>query len=166
MPSGQMTRSKAGYPELPGMFPTPVRRRDRDRRFDEIGEGEALPAWEIGPLSTNHLAKFNAAVLGIGWDQFEAVQAGTIPDAYAPGPLRIPWFGAMLSRWAGPNAWIVSLSQQNREWLLVGFTAICGGTVKRKWIEDGRRLVECDVWCDVELGFRTNIGGAVVELAG
>lgn len=164
MPPGQLTRSKAGYPELPGMFPTPVRRYDADLMFEDVREGDSLPTWELGPLSTNDLAKFNAAILGIGWDQFEAVQAGTIPDAFAPGPMRIPWFGALLSRWAGPNAWIVSLSQQNREWLLVGFKAICGGTVTRKSVDAGRHLVECDVWCDCDLGFRTNVGRAVVEL--
>jgi acyl dehydratase len=166
MPPGQFTRSKTGYPELPGMFPTPVRRYDGDLKFAEIHEGDAIPTWELGPLSNNHLAKFHAAILGIGWDQFEAIQAGTIPDAFAPGPMRIPWFGALLSRWAGPNAWIVSLSQQNREWLLVGFTAICGGTVTRKWVENGRQFVACDVWCDCDLGFRTNVGKAVVELPG
>ena len=164
MPPGQTTRSKSGYPELPGMFPTPVRRYDSDLSFKDVEVGTEITRWEIGPLSTNHLAKFNAAIMGIGWDQFEAVQAGTIPDAFAPGPIRIPWFGTMLSRWAGPNAWITKLSQQNREWLLVGFKAICGGSVTRKFIENGHQYVECDLWCDCDLGFRTNVGKATVKL--
>jgi len=70
----------------------------------------------------------------------------------------------MLSRWAGPNARITKLSQQNREWLLVGFKAICGGSVSGKFVESGRQYLECDLWCDCDLGFCTNVGRATVEV--
>ena len=158
---GQFTRNVATDPALPGTFPTPVRRYDAPRYFEDIGEGEEVLPWELGPLMAFHIGRFNAVTIGTGFDRIG--RTGHVPDAFAPGVLRIPWFGAMLSRWAGPNAFVTKISQRNEEWVLVGFKVICSGRVTRKSVVDGRWLVDLEIACHSELGFRTNSGTAQVE---
>jgi hypothetical protein len=107
------------------------------------------------------IGRFNAVTIGTGFDRIG--RDGHVPDAFAPGVLRIQWFGAMLTRWAGPNAFITGIAQRNEEWVLIGFKIICSGRVTRKSIVDGRCLVDLEIACHSELGFRTNSGTAQVE---
>jgi len=158
---GQFTRNIPTPPALPGTFPTPERRRDEPRYFEDIREGEEVSPWELGPLMASHIGRFDAVTLGTGFDEIGRTEH--VPDAYAPGVLRIQWFGAMLTRWAGPNAFVTKIAQRNEEWVLVGFKVICTGRATRKSVVDGRCLVDFDIACHSELGFRTNSGTAQVE---
>jgi hypothetical protein len=158
---GQFTRNVATPPALPGTFPTPVRRYDTPRFFEDVAEGEEVLPWELGPLMASHIGRFNAVTLGTGFDEIGRTEH--VPDAYAPGVLRIQWLGAMLSRWAGPNSFVTRISQRNEEWVLVGFKVICSGRVTGKSVIGGRYLVDLDIACHSELGFRTNSGTAQVE---
>lgn len=164
MAPGQTTRAVSTPGKMPGNDPTPTRRIDPQLFFEDVNEGDSITPWELGPIAINHMSSFNSAIIGRGYDEFGAVHGGAVPDAFAAGPMRVPWFGTMLSRWAGPNAWITTLTQQNHEWVLVGFKIICGGRVARKYRDGSRCLVECEIWCNSELGFRTNSGKATVEL--
>jgi acyl dehydratase len=158
---GQFTRNVATPPALPGTAPTPERRYDAPRYYEDVGECEQVTPWELGPLMAFHIGRFNAVTLGTGFDRIG--RTDHVPDAFAPGVLRIPWFGAMLTRWAGPNAFVTKISQRNEEWVLVGFKIICSGQVTRKSVVNGRHLVDLSIACHSELGFRTNSGTAQVE---
>jgi acyl dehydratase len=158
---GQFTRNIPTPPALPGTFPTPARRYDAPRYFEDVSEGEEVSPWELGPLMAFDIGRFDAVTLGTGFDEIGRTEH--VPDAYAPGVMRIQWFGAMLTRWAGPNAFVTKIAQRNEEWVLVGFKVICSGRVTRKSVADGRRLVDLDIACHSELGFRTNSGTAQVE---
>lgn len=158
---GQFTRNVPTPPALPGTFPTPARRIDPDRLFDDIRVGEEIPTLELGPIMASDMGKFNALTLGTGFDRIGA--HGHIPDAFAPGPMRTPWFGSLLSRWAGPNAFVTKIAQRNEYFVLVGFRLLLGGTVTARRVEDGRCLVDLTIWCRSELGFQTNSGTAQVE---
>jgi hypothetical protein len=46
--------------------------------------------------------------------------------------------------------------------VLIGFKVICSGRVTRKSIVDGRCLVDLEIACHSQLGFRTNSGTAQV----
>lgn len=162
LPEGQFTRNVATPPLLPGTQPTPVRRYDEPRFFEDVNEGDELPLWEFGPVMAFDIGRFNAATIGTGYDRIG--RTGHIPDAFAPGVLRIQWFGAMLSRWGGPNSWVTRISQRNEEWVLVGYKIICGARVTRKRVASGRCLIDLEIWCNSELGFRTNSGTAEIEL--
>jgi acyl dehydratase len=158
---GQFTRNIPTPPALPGTFPTPERRRDEPCYFEDIREGEEITPWELGPIMASHIGRFDAVTLGTGFDEIGRTEH--VPDAYAPGVLRIQWFGAMLTRWAGPNAFVTKIAQRNEEWVLVGFKVICTGRVTHKSVVDGRCLVDLEIACHSELGFRTNSGTAQVE---
>jgi acyl dehydratase len=159
---GQFTRNVATPPLLPGTQPTPERRYDAPRFFEDVNEGDELTPWEYGPIMAFDIGRFNATTIGTGYDRIGRM--GHIPDAFAPGVMRIQWFGAMLSRWGGPNSFVTRISQRNEEWVLVGYKIICGGRVTKKKVVDGRCLVEADIWCRSELGFQTNSGVAEIEL--
>lgn len=162
MPEGEFTRNTPTPPALPGTFPTPVRRYDDVRYFEDVQVGEELPVWRLGPLKVADMARFNATTAGTGYDRIGRM--GHIPDAFAPGVLRIQWFASLVLRWAGPDAFVTLISQRNEEWVLVGFNYDFGGTVTGKQVVDGRCLVDIDVWCRCDLGFRTNSGAVQVEL--
>jgi acyl dehydratase len=163
MSEGQWTRNVATPPLLPGTRPTPERRRDPVRYFEDVAVGDAITPLEIGPIMAFDIGRFNAATIGTGYDRIG--RTGHIPDGFAPGVLRIQWFGAMLSRWAGPDAWITAISQRNEEWVLVGYKLVLSGTVTAKNVVDGRPLIEAEIVCHSELGFRTNSGTAQIEMA-
>lgn len=63
-----------------------------------------------------------------------------------------------------PNAWISTLSQQSKQWMLIGFEAILPGEVVAKGADAERSWVDVKLPCDCELGFTTNTGTARVEL--
>ncbi|MGV8951036.1 MAG: FAS1-like dehydratase domain-containing protein [Cypionkella sp.] len=163
MEEGQWTRNIATPPLLPGTKPTPPRRYDPVRYFEDVSEGDLITPLEIGPLMAFDIGRFNAVTIGTGYDRIG--RTAHIPDAFAPGVLRIQWFGALLSQWAGPDAWVSAISQRNEEWVLVGYKLICGGKITGKKVVDGRPLVEVEIWCDSELGFRTNSGTAEIEMS-
>jgi acyl dehydratase len=165
MEEGQTTRAHAFAAPSMRRQEAPARRRDRQLYFEDVTEGMDIPEWTLGPLNGQILGRWSAAISGGGGgDPGGPRQGGVVPDMYAAGPLRTGWFGALLMQWAGPNSWVSRITYQNREWLLVGFKAICKGRVTRKFEHDGRYLVDCDVWCENDLGMVTNPGTAQVEL--
>jgi hypothetical protein len=146
-----------------------ARRYDRhDLRFDQVEVGMPIPELAIGPLTTAHTRRWEMHIQ----DSYRPdtggmiVEGGHVPDIYAAGVMRVPWFGSMLTRWTGPNAWIRKLGYRNREWVLVGYTYYCRGQVTRTYIDAGRPYVECALRIENELGTITNTGTALVELAG
>ena len=139
-----------------------MRRYDPVRHFEDVSVGEELPAWETGPVMAFDIGRFNAVTIGTGYDRIG--RTGHVPDGFAPGVLRIQWFGALLTRWAGPDAFVTKISQRNEEWVLIGFKVVCTARVTEKSVVDGRCLVDLDIFCHSELGFRTNSGTAQVEL--
>lgn len=162
MEPGQFTRNVATPPRLPGLYPTPVIRYDATRFFEDVEVGEVLPNWSIPKLKVADMAAFNAETTGGGYDRIGRM--GHIPDAFAPGVLRIQWFGSLMSRWAGPDAFVTHIAQRNEDWVLVGFDIVFSGTVTGKSIVDGRGIVEIALECHSELGFRTNSGVGRIEL--
>jgi hypothetical protein len=162
MPEGQFTRNISTPPALPGTFKVPARRYDAPRFFEDVQVGDEITPWEHPKLMVGHMARFNATTAGTGYDRIGRM--GHIPDAFAPGVLRIHWFASTILRWAGPDAFVTKIAQRNEEWVLVGFGLTFGGTVTGKSVVDGRCLVDLSVWCRSELGFQTNSGTAQVEM--
>ena len=49
-------------------------------------------------------------------------------------------------------------------WTNLGKPLYCKGRVTRKYVEDGRHLVDCDIWVEDAEGKTTTPGSATVEL--
>ena len=159
-------------PEAPD-FPSPGTHRydTHNIYWDDVTVGEEIPPYEIGILHPVHLDRYNSATFGrFPYPSVSAEVAAArgpddpIPSLFAPGIMRTSWFGILLTQWAGPNAWLSRLSYQNREWNLVGYGITCKGRITGKRHEEGKFLVDLDVWVENEFGMVTNSGSAVVEL--
>jgi acyl dehydratase len=162
MEPGQFTRNQATPPRLPGTFPQPEPRYDARRYFEDVAIGEVLPSWTLPRLKVADIAMFNAETTGGGYDRIGRM--GHIPDSFAPGVLRIQWFGSLMMRWGGPDSFVRHIAQRNEDWVLVGFDIVFSGTVTGKSVIDGRGIVEIALACHSELGFRTNSGIGRLEL--
>ena len=162
---GQTTRDPSRPPGNEFFRETPARRRDPQLYFEDVTEGMAIPTWDFGQFGTNVMSRWSGATSSVGqWSPAGAQQGGVIPDTFAPGIMRTAWFGTMLTRWGGPNSWVRKLSYQNREWILAGYKPLSKGNVTGKFEEDGKHIVECEVWCENDLGNITNTGSAQLEL--
>lgn len=165
MPPGQLTRSP-NAPTLQLHYPPQIPRRyDRHNvYFDDVQEEMEIPELVIGPLSTGQTRRWEMYITNMCRPDSGGHAGDIVPDFYAAGVMRVPWFGRMLTMWTGPNAWIRRLSYQNREWVLVGYKYFCRGKVVRKYVEEGRHYVDCELRIENELGRMTNTGSAVLEV--
>ena len=154
------------------VHPPGTRRYDTHNVYwDDVNVGDEIPPNDIGILHPAHLKRYTAGTRGgfptwfVTPEQAAAWGPGhPIPSQFAPGVMRTPWFGTMLTQWAGPNVWVSKISYESREWNLVGYGVINRGRVTGKRMENGKFLVDLDVWTENEFGMVTNPGQAIVEL--
>ncbi|BCW91133.1 hypothetical protein sos41_43120 [Alphaproteobacteria bacterium SO-S41] len=97
------------------------------------------------------------------WDDYFARQSG-IPRAYDEGPMRYDDMVHLVTDWMGDDAILREISVQLRAPNLVGDLSWCTGKVTGKRVENGRHLVDLELWIDNQRGERTTRGTAVVEL--
>jgi acyl dehydratase len=77
----------------------------------------------------------------VHWEDDFAVMVGA-PGAYDYGPERCSWLTHHLTDWMGDDAMLRHASCKIRRHNPVGDTLLITGTVARKFVEDGRHLVE------------------------
>jgi acyl dehydratase len=99
----------------------------------------------------------------VHWED-ELAQTIGIPTAFDYGPQRVSWFSHLLLNWVGDHGWIEYMNVQLRQPILIGDTSWLQGRVARKWLEDGRDLVELELWARDQRGRTTTTGSARVRL--
>jgi acyl dehydratase len=127
--------------------------------------GDALPEWVLDPVSPERM-KVMAAVLRdpnpIHWDRAELVARGLPPRLINQGPINLGYVTNMLEAWVGRGA-IRRLEARFTSNVLEGDRVRAGGTVVGVRAQDGRRLIDCEVWLDVDGRGRAVEGTATVE---
>lgn len=103
------------------------------------------------------------SIIAPHWDDFLAVRSG-IPRGYDEGIMRIAWLAHLLTDWMGDDGFLDELSVQLRAPNLIGDISWCSGRITGKREENGRHLVDADVWVQNQRGERTAIGTAIVAL--
>ena len=99
----------------------------------------------------------------VHWED-ELAQTIGIPAAFDYGPQRVSWFGHLLFNWIGDHGWVEYQNVQLREPILIGDTSWLQARVTRKWQEDGRNLVNLDLWAKDQRDRTTTNGHARVRL--
>ena len=99
----------------------------------------------------------------VHWDDTFAHAIGA-PGAYDYGPQRVSWLGHLMSNWMGDDAWLQTLKIQVRRFNMVGDLTRCKGVITGKRIENGKHLVDADIWAENQREERTAMGTATVEL--
>jgi len=97
------------------------------------------------------------------WEAFMAREVG-MPGVYDIGPHRVSWLCRYITDWMGDDAFLVRLSGSLRRPNIVGDVTRLHGRVKRKWVEDGFHLVQCDMRGVNQRDELTMPGSAVVSL--
>ena len=99
----------------------------------------------------------------VHWEEEFARMVGT-PGAYDYGPERCSWLTHHLTNWMGDDGFLRKASckirRHNPEGDMLTFT----GKITRKWIEDGRHLVEVAQEARNQDGELSVVGSGVVEL--
>jgi acyl dehydratase len=128
------------------------------------------PGFEIGPLekepTTQQLVKYAGAsgdFYQIHYDKDFAI-ANKLPGVILHGALKNAFLAQLMTDFAGEHGWLSKLSVQYRGMDVPGVKLICRGRVVRKRVENGRHLVDCEIWLENAKGEKTTPGSATVIL--
>jgi acyl dehydratase len=135
------------------------------RRFDQLNVGDSLAPLVKGPLEKSQFVAYGQAAMDanpIHTDDEFAQQSG-YKSVFAQGMLSMGFLGQMLVENAGAgNVRRFKVRFTKITW--PGETITCRGVVTRKYEENGRKLVDCDVHTETESGERRVEGNATLVL--
>ncbi len=99
----------------------------------------------------------------VHWDPVFAQRSGS-PTTFDYGRMRETWLIHLCTDWMGDDAWLWRLRCEFRLFNYVGDTQWVRGTVRRKYVAEGRPAVDLDVWCENQRGDVTTPGSATILL--
>ena len=99
----------------------------------------------------------------VHWEPEFALRVGA-PGAYDYGPERCSWLTHHLTNWAGDDGFLRQASCKIRRHNPEGDTLFFSGKVVRKWVENGRHLVEITQEARTQTDELSVLGSGVVEL--
>jgi acyl dehydratase len=94
----------------------------------------------------------------------ETAKSAGLPRAYDYGCQRISWMGHLLNNWVGDHGSVERLYAELRRFNYVGDTTWCKGKVTAKRKENGKNLIDLDVWTENQRNLKTTVGKATVSL--
>lgn len=97
-------------------------------------------------------------------DQTVAVKDLGMPGPYDNGPQRCGMLATCVTNWIGDDGFVRKYSARLKLPVIFGDTNYTKGRVTGKRIEDGRGLVDLELWAENQLGQVTLTGTATVEL--
>ncbi|MGE0420541.1 MAG: MaoC family dehydratase N-terminal domain-containing protein [Acetobacteraceae bacterium] len=99
----------------------------------------------------------------VHWEPDFALMVGA-PGAYDYGPERCSWLTHHLTNWMGDDGFLRKASCKIRRHNPEGDTLFFSARVERKWVEDGRHLVEISQEARTQTDELSVLGSGVVEL--
>jgi len=99
----------------------------------------------------------------VHWDESFALEVGA-PGAYDYGPERCSWLTHHITNWMGDDGFLRKSKCQIRRHNPDGDALIIEGVVSRKFVEDGRHLVEVSQTATTHRNEQSATGAAIVEL--
>jgi acyl dehydratase len=133
--------------------------------FEDLEVGSELPSLEKNP-TTQQLVRYAGAsgdFYQIHYDKDFALNNG-LPGVILHGALKNAFLGQLMTDFAGAQGSLKKLSVQYRGMDQPGTKVTARGKVKRKYVEGGEHLIECDIWLENAKGEITTPGSAVVTL--
>lgn len=133
--------------------------------FDSIQVGDALPSFEMPPVSRLTLALY----CGASGDHnpvhvdTDFAKAAGMPDVFAHGMLSMAWLGQVLTRWV-PQTAIRDYSVRFAAITQVGERISCAGKVVEKFERNGQRCLRVELSSANQDGQTKLTGEAVIAL--
>ena len=134
--------------------------------FEDVSEGQEIPSLRKD-VSTIHILMYVAAVWlldRIHFDHPFATKRRGLPDVVAPGNMGGDYYAQLLSEFAGEAGQVRKMSFQFRSFMLAGDVLDVGGRVARKYLTDGKGLVELELWIKNQGGVNCVPGKGLVAL--
>lgn len=132
----------------------------------DVHVGQELPPYarEAGFPAWNRYAAVNDEFIPIHMDD-EAGSAAGYNGAFGMGNLQWAYLHCVLRQWlAGTDGRIVRVQCQFRRASEKGHTVTARGVVTAVREEDGQRIIDLDVWTEIEDGTKLAPGSATVAL--
>lgn len=133
--------------------------------YEDIDVGDEIPALRKN-CSTQQLVIWAGAsgdFYQIHYDVNFAKSTG-LENIIVHGALKNAFLGQLLHDWASPGGMVEKFGCQYRGMDYPNQDITCRGIVTRKYVEEGRHLVELDVWTENPSGQKTTPGTARVRL--
>ena len=133
--------------------------------FDDVQEGMELPTLRKDP-TTQQLVMYAGAsgdYYQIHYD-LEFAKNNGLPNVILHGALKNAFLGHLVTDWIGEWGTLKKLSVQYRGMDMPGIPAYVKGVVKKKYVQDGENVVECEIWVENHEGDHTTPGYAVATL--
>ncbi|MHB1006406.1 MAG: MaoC/PaaZ C-terminal domain-containing protein [Chloroflexota bacterium] len=131
--------------------------------YEDIAVGAELPPLIKHP-TTEQLVRYAGAVndyARIHYDYGYARHRG-FPGVIVHGLFKAACMGQLVTDWAGPKAWVKKASAQYRGIDEPFHDMACKGKVVDKYIREGERLVDVEVWTENDKGQVTTKGAATI----
>lgn len=133
--------------------------------FEAVEVGQELPRITKEP-TTQQLVKYAGAsgdFYQIHYDKDFAQRSG-LPGVIIHGLLKAGWLAELVTTWAGPDAFVRKIAASYRGIDVPGQPYVLTGRVTGKRAEDGRGLVDVEIWGENQDRQQTTLGSATVEL--
>ena len=134
--------------------------------WEDVEEGQEVPPFsqKVGYMELNRFAGANDELVPIHMDADYAKNVAKLPDVIIMGNLKLAYIANAITDWAGDDGWITKLAIDYRKMDTVNSTITAKGKVTKKYQQDGKNLVDLDVWVENEAGEVTTPGSAVLSL--
>ena len=134
--------------------------------WEDVEEGQEVPPFsqKVGYMELNRFAGANEELVPIHMDADYAKNVAKLPDVIIMGNLKLAYIANAITDWAGDDGWITKLAIDYRKMDTVNSTITAKGKVTKKYQQDGKHLVDLDVWVENEAGEVTTPGSAVLSL--
>ena len=133
--------------------------------FEDVQEGQEIPEIKKN-CSTQQLVLWAAGsgdFYQIHYDK-DFAQGTGLPGLIVHGALKHAFLGQLVHDWIGPGGQIRKFGCSYRSMDYPNQDIRCRGVVKKKFTENGKNLVELDVWTENPDGKKTSPGTATVAL--
>ena len=133
--------------------------------WEDVQEGMDIPSLVKVP-TTRQLVQYAGAsgdFYEIHYDK-DFAQGNGLTGPILHGALKNAFLAQLITDWMGEEGSLKKLSCQYRGMDVPGDTLTCKGIVKRKYVEGGRHMVDCELWLENGTGERTTPGSATVIL--
>jgi len=136
------------------------------RFFEDIVEGQEIPSLRKVVTTVNILMYLSTVWLmdRIHFDHPFATQQRGLPNVVAPGNMGGDYYAQLLSELAGEKGVVRKMSFQFRNFLLPGDVLDVGGKVTGKYVNEGKGIVELDLWIRNQNNINCVPGKGLVEL--
>lgn len=99
----------------------------------------------------------------IHYNKETAVKQG-LPDIIVHGRLKSAFLCQMLTDWIGEEGFLKKIACQHRGMDIPDNDLTCKGRVTKKYVQEGKHYIECEIWTENSQGQKTAPGSALLML--